>query len=125
MTQPATPSEAAAEPFPRIVATIQGRTPSRIFRILAVAVVVPVALVGCGDDYRDANETDQLNAYFYYPRDSDRPEAEVYLGEVTGISACRRAAGSFASSKNMTSRSGWSYICCRIAHGSNCYDKSK
>ena len=125
MSQPATPIKAAADAFLRIVVAFQGRTTGRIFRVFAVAAAVPVALVGCGNDYRDANETDQLNVYFYYPRDSDQPSAQVYLGEVTGISACRRAAGAFAGSKNMTSRSGWSYICCRIAHGSSCYDKSK
>jgi hypothetical protein len=125
VSQPTTPIKAATDVLLGIVAIFQILTPSRMFWMLAVAAVVPIALVGCGDDYRDANETDELNVYFYYPRDSDRPEAGVYLGQVTGISACRRAAGSFAASKNMTSRSGWSYICCRIAHGSSCYDKSK
>lgn len=112
---------------PPSMGTLKGRDSvrrRRPFHVLWMAAFA-ITLAGCGDDYRDANETDQLNAYFYYPRDSDRPEAEVYLGEVTGISACRRAAGSFAGSKNMTSLSGWSYICCRIAHGSSCYDKSK
>lgn len=125
MSQTTTLIQASANVLLRIVVIFQGLTPSRISWALAIAAVAPIALVGCGDDYRDANETDQLNAYFYYPRDSDRPNYEVYLGQVIGISACRRAASSFAGSKNMTSRSGWSYICCRIAHGSSCYDKSK
>lgn len=125
MSQPTTPIKAATDVLLGIVGIFRSLTPSRMFWTLAIAAIVPVALVGCGDDYRDANETDHLNAYFYYPRDSDRPNYEVYLGQVTGISACRRVASSFAGSKSMTSRSGWSYICCRIAHGSSCYDKLK
>lgn len=99
-----------------------------IITIAATAMLICVAVGGCGDGNHEATESDKFNAYFYYPRSSEeasRNSGEVYLGEVTGISACQRAAGNFAASKSMTSRTGWSYICCRIANGSSCYDKHK
>lgn len=96
----------------------------RVVYLKAVAIAVVLTLPGCGDDLHVATESDRFNAYFYYPRGGD-PGGEAYLGEVTGISACQSAARSFATSKNMTPRSGWSYICCRIANGSSCYDKHK
>lgn len=90
---------------------------------VALLFGIAVALMGCDSGPHQATESDRFNVYFYYPNGS--PSQEVYLGEVTGISACQRTAGSFATSKNMTRASGWSYICCRIAKGSSCYDKHK
>lgn len=96
----------------------------RSARLLVAAAVIVCGLSACGDDVHEPTESDRFNAYFYYPSGSD-PGGEVYLGEMTGISACQSTARSFATSKNMTSRTGWSYICCRIANGSSCYDKHK
>ena len=96
----------------------------RLAYLKAAVATLALALPGCGDDVHVPTETDRFNAYFYYPIGSS-PSGEVYLGEATGISACQSAARSFAASKNMTWQSGWSYICCRIANGSICYDKYK
>lgn len=60
-----------------------------------------------------------VNAYFYYPNDT-----EVYLGQHRGASACQSAAASFAASKDI-SGANWSYICCTIENGSACYRKIK
>ena len=60
-----------------------------------------------------------VNAYFYYPDDT-----EVYLGSMRGASACQAAARNFAYSKNISS-SNWGYICCTIENGSSCYRKIK
>jgi hypothetical protein len=92
---------------------------------LAYVLAVSLLVAGCDDSPRQATETDEFNAYFYYPGSSASDPKEVSLGRVVGISACQRAARSFAESKQLTPRSGWSYICCRIANGSQCYDKYK
>jgi hypothetical protein len=65
-----------------------------------------------------AYEDVDVNAYFYYPSG-----AEIYLGRMRGASACGDAAYSFASSKNLNRQSDWSYICCTIRRGSDCYEK--
>lgn len=93
-------------------------------QILLTALGLGV-LSGCDSGPHVATEKDRFNVYFYYPADSRSDFREEYLGEVTGISQCQRTAGGFASSKNMTRSTGWSYICCRIANGSSCYDKHK
>lgn len=92
-------------------------------RWMVFAVGACVALLsGCGDEGHTATESDIFNAYFYFPGDSPR---EVYLGRVTGISACQSAASSYASQHHMNRSDRWSYICCREAHGSSCYDKHR
>jgi hypothetical protein len=90
------------------------RVPKLVFFVL-------FALAACSPG--EVSESDKFNAYFYYP--SEQSSREVYLGEVTGLGACQRSAASYASNQNMTPRSGWSYICCRIAKGSSCYSKHK
>ena len=64
-------------------------------------------------------ENVSVNAYFYYPDNT-----EVYLGQMRGASACQSAASRFASSKNL-SNANWGYICCTIEKGSSCYRKIK
>ena len=58
-----------------------------------------------------------VNAYFYYPNDK-----EVYLGQMVGASAGGSAARSFTRRKIFPS-SNWSYICCTVEKGSECYRK--
>ncbi len=67
---------------------------------------------------RAPTESDIFNVYFYPPG-----AAERYLGRVTGISACQSVARTHASSAKMGRNDRWSYICCREARGSHCYDK--
>ena len=61
----------------------------------------------------------KVNAYFYFPDNS-----EIYLGEYKGASACQYAAANYARSKNI-SNANWGYICCTIEKGSSCYQKIK
>jgi hypothetical protein len=72
---------------------------------------------GCDRD-RDL-ESATFNAYFYY---SDN--REVYLGQVSGISACRRAARAKAKSLNIEN-SHWSYNCCLKTWKSECGEQYK
>lgn len=72
------------------------------------------------NDTASAISGSDYNVYFYYPGGGK----EEYLGRVTGLPACNSSARSFAYNKNI-SHSDWSYICCRIAHGSACYSKHR
>ena len=59
-----------------------------------------------------------VHVYFYYPNDK-----EEYLGSVTGTSACERSAYRFARGKGLERDDAWTYICCTIEGGSDCYRK--
>jgi hypothetical protein len=85
---------------------------------LSRAALIAGGLVGCGEEDL---ERAHFNAYFYFP-DNNREE---FLGLVTGLSACQRAAFARASSLNMSRSSGWSYICCKKTTSSNCETKHK
>ena len=77
--------------------------------------------VACsGDDSLPFSEYDNIdvNVYFYFPDDR-----EVYLGETRGASSCGDIAYSYAESKNLSRSDKWSYICCTIEKGSDCYRK--
>ena len=71
------------------------------------------------------NETERavgnsdFNVYFYYPNGKEK-----YLGQVSGLSACQSAAGSYAARKEVDS-STWSYICCRVTNDSSCESKHR
>jgi hypothetical protein len=90
-------------------------------------VLATTFLQACGDEctrYSDFTcseiEKATYNAYFYFPNDQ-----EYYLGTVDGLSACQESAYGYAVSKNLSHSSGWSYICCMQAKGSECYEKHK
>ena len=89
-------------------------------KFLLAIFICSVSLVASGCNEENLERTD-FNVYFYYPR-GDREE---YLGVVNGISSCQRAAGARASSLQMTSSTGWSYICCKKTASSNCVSKHK
>lgn len=61
-----------------------------------------------------------VNVYFYYSPPSER---EVYLGTARGASSCGNIAYGFAREKGLSRRAKWSYICCTIRKGSQCYEK--
>lgn len=63
-------------------------------------------------------ENVKVHVYFYFPNDK-----EVYLGTEKGASSCQAAAYSYANSKGLSRHSDWSYICCTIEGGSDCYRK--
>ena len=92
-------------------------------RILEIGSIIISAslLSGCDDsiDPLPFSEYEKVtvNAYFYYPNDQ-----EIYLGQMIGASACGSAARSFARRENISS-SNWSYICCTVEKGSECYRK--
>ena len=90
----------------------------RVFVALSFAVLMAGGLTGCGEE--DLERAD-FNAYFYYP-DNNREE---FLGLMTGLSACQRAAAGRATSLNMSRSSGWSYICCKKTSSSSCESKHK
>jgi hypothetical protein len=65
------------------------------------------------------NSNIPVHAYFYFSNGQ-----EAYLGQHVGASSCQSAAYNYAESKNVSS-SNWSYICCTIEKGSDCYRKIK
>lgn len=91
----------------------------KLTRQLVCAVSI-LALAGCGDDSLSLSEYDDVdvNVYFYFPNDR-----EVSLGKVRGASACGDVAYSYAREKNLSRSDRWSYICCTIRKGSQCYEK--
>jgi len=58
-----------------------------------------------------------VDAFFYTPTNT-----EIYLGRMTGASACGHAARSYAQINNIAGRD-WDYICCTVRLDSNCYEK--
>ena len=88
-------------------------------RFILLLLVLP--LFGCDDDGTlplSEYEKVDVNVYFYFPNDR-----EVYLGTTRGASSCGRMSHSYAQSKNLESSDNWSYICCTIRKGSDCYNK--
>lgn len=73
-----------------------------------------------GGSLRPIDYEHDYNAYFYDPADK-----ETYLGRVTGLDACGSAARSESFRRNYTSAVNWSYICCSIRKGSQCYEKER
>ena len=59
-----------------------------------------------------------VHVYFYFPGGK-----EQYLGRVRGASACGGTARSYAAQHNLSTNRDWSYICCTVEGGSNCYRK--
>ncbi len=91
------------------------------------AIVAVLLIAGCGDEcssYSDFSckeiQKAPYNAYFYFPNDR-----EYYLGVANGLDECGSMAYSYAASKNLNSNREWSYICCMIAKGSDCYEKHR
>jgi hypothetical protein len=94
--------------------------------LAAIVLLLTASIAACDDTGRKATENDVFNVYFYYPAKHDeRPGREEYLGQVTGISACQRTAGNFASSKSMSRGDDWGYICCLQTKSSSCASKYK
>lgn len=101
-----------------------------MLRFLAplTALVAAACLSSCGDSCREysAYSCSQLekatyNAYFYFP-DGNR---EYFLGTVVGLPQCGALAHSYASSKQLSRSSGWSYICCLKTSDSECAEKHR
>jgi hypothetical protein len=72
---------------------------NRGFIALSFAVLLVGALTGCGGENLERAD---FNAYFYYPENN----REEFLGLVTGLSACQRAASARAASLNMSRSTG-------------------
>jgi predicted CoA-binding protein len=98
-------------------------------RAIQVTVLVlggTLALVGCGDECSSYShysceeiERADYNVFFYYPS-----EQELYLGHASGLSECQTMAHNYAINKEIV-QADWGYVCCMIAHGSDCYEKHK
>jgi hypothetical protein len=92
-----------------------------ITRLISTAVLALslISFAGCDDslstdDYDDVD----VNVYFYFPNDK-----EVFLGKTRGADSCGSMANSYASRHNLSRGDRWSYICCTIRKGSQCYEK--
>ena len=88
------------------------------FKIMLLLIAVP--LFGCDDGMLPLSEYENVdvNVYFYFPN-----EKEVYLGTTRGASSCGRISHLYAQRENLKRSDKWSYICCTIRKGSQCYDK--
>jgi hypothetical protein len=94
---------------------------------LLVAIAASLLITGCSDEcssYSDFSckeiQKAPYNVYFYFPNDK-----EYYLGKADGLDQCGSMAYSYAATKNLSSNREWSYICCMIAKGSDCYEKHR
>lgn len=94
---------------------------------LVLAISASLFVAGCGDEcsrYSEFSCKDiqraTYNSYFYFPNDR-----EYYLGVANGLDECGSMAYSYAASKNLSGNRDWSYICCMIAKGSDCYEKHR
>ncbi len=93
-----------------------------------LCILATFALIGCSDECREYSdftckqiESATYNAYFYFPNG----EKEYYLGVSYGLQQCGALAHSYASSKELGSNSGWSYICCMKTDSSECAEKHR
>lgn len=98
----------------------------RLVKVM-IATITSLLITGCGDEcssYSDFSckeiQKAPYNVYFYFPNDS-----EYYLGTADGLDECGSKAYSYAASKNLSGNREWSYICCMIAKGSDCYEKHR
>ena len=85
--------------------------------------IIPLLLTplfGCDDGTLPLSEYEDVdvNVHFYFPNGN-----EEYLGSTRGASSCGRMSYSYAQSKDLKSSGDWSYICCTIRKGSQCYNK--
>jgi capsule polysaccharide modification protein KpsS len=95
--------------------------------IAALALSGTLALIGCDSDecrsysHYSCKEIEKAdyNVFFYYPSDQER-----YLGQASGLNECQTMASNYAIMKEVA-QADWSYVCCMIAHGSDCYEKHK
>ena len=89
-------------------------------KTLMICSLFFLPLSGCDDGTLPLSEYENVdvNVYFYLPS-----EAERYLGKTRGASSCGSMAYSYASARNLKNDAGWSYICCTIREGSQCYNK--
>ena len=95
---------------------------------LSFLAVAAFWLASCGDSCREYSayscpqlEKATYNAYFYYPES----KREEFLGVASGLPRCGAMAHAFASSKNLSRSSGWSYICCLKTESSECAEKHR
>ena len=63
-------------------------------------------------------ENVDVNVYFYFPNNK-----EIHLGRTRGARSCGNISYSYARQKDLSRNDGWSYICCTIRKGSQCYEK--
>lgn len=97
-----------------------------VFALLGI--IAALSLSGCGDECKEYSnyscsqlEKATYNAYFYFP-DGNK---EYHLGVAEGLSQCGVMAHSYASSKELSRDSGWSYICCLKTKDSECAEKHR
>jgi hypothetical protein len=85
-----------------------------------------LCLSACKDECREYSDFNckqiqeaDYNVYFYFP-----DEREYFLGKAQGLSNCGSIAWAYAEDHKVTN-ANWSYICCMIAKGSQCYEKHR
>ena len=88
-----------------------------LFTLLTLAILTSCR---CGDDSLPFSdyETVRVGVYFY-----DQNNREVYLGSTVGASSCGSMAFAHASRQGLSRHDSWSYICCTLENGSDCYRK--
>lgn len=92
-----------------------------VLKSFCVSFVLIFILVGCDDDGLlplSEYENVDVNIYFYSPDNT-----ETYLGKTRGAKSCGNISHSYARQKNLERGDGWSYICCTIYKGDQCYHK--
>lgn len=75
-----------------------------------------------GGEFRPFDYKHDYHVYFYMPEGAS--QRERYLGRVTGLDQCNAEAVGFANEHRL-SRASWSYVCCSIRKGSQCYEKER
>lgn len=97
-------------------------------RTLITIVLLASLVAGCGDECSSYSKysckqiaSATYNVHFWFPR-SDKT---YDLGLASGLSACGSIAHSYAASKQLTSSSGWSYVCCMQTSSSSCEEKHR
>ena len=85
------------------------------YLLFVIYIGACLVLSSCSDECSEYSEYSckqienaTYNAYFYFPN-SDK---DYFLGVSEGLSQCGEMAHSYAYSKELSSDSGWSYICC-------------
>jgi hypothetical protein len=88
---------------------------------LMLGIVSCLLIAACDNDDTlplSQYEKVDVNVYFYFPDNK-----EVFLGTTRGASSCGSMSHAYAASKGLSRSDRWSYICCVIRKGSQCYNK--
>jgi hypothetical protein len=99
--------------------------------LVTVAVAGTLTVVACGDECGSYSHysCEQIkradyNVFFYYRSHDYPPQQDRHLGQASGLNQCQSMARNYPIDQEIA-EADWGYICCMIAHGSDCYEKHK